>query len=79
MRLERDRKTVDSFDLLFLTKQMWFETERWDEIAELIGDEVEDLKYAEYGTPQMVKEACYKAFKAKHPGAVVARDQDDLS
>ena len=38
MRLERDRKTVDSFDLLFLTKQMWFDTERWDEIAELIGD-----------------------------------------
>ena len=79
MRLERDRKTVDSFDLLFLTKQMWFETERWDEIAELIGDKVEDLKYAEYGTPQMVKEACYRPFKARHPGAVVARDQDELN
>ena len=79
MRLERDRKTVDSFDLQFVTKQMWFDTERWDEIAELIGEEIEDLKYAEYGTPQMVKEACYKAFKAKHPGAVVARDQDELN
>ena len=79
MRLERDRKTVDSFDLQFVTKQMWFDTERWDEIAELIGEEIEDLKYAEYGTPQMVKEACYKAFKAKHPGAVVAKDQEELN
>ena len=27
----------------------------------------------------MVKEACYRAFKARHPGAVVARDQDELN
>lgn len=79
LRLERDRKTVDTWDMQVLTKEMWFETKRWDEIAQLIGDEVIDLKYAEYGTPEMVKEACYRAFRAKHPGAVVAKNQDELN
>ena len=79
LRLERDRQTVNTFDLQFLTKDMWFETERWDEIAKHIGDKVDDFKYAEYGAPQMVKDACYRAFKALHPGAVVAKDQDQLN
>ena len=78
LRLERDRQTVSNFDLLFLTKTMWFQTQRWQEIAQMIGDEVPDLKYAEYGAPELVREACYQAFRAKHPGAVIARNQDEL-
>ena len=78
LRLERDRQTVSNFDLLFLTKTMWFETGRWEEIAQMIGDEVKDLEYAEYGAPELVKEACYQAFRAKHPGAVIAKDQAEL-
>lgn len=79
LSLERDRQTVSSFDLQFVTKEMWFQTERWDEIADMIGREVPDLEYAEYGTPELVKEACYRAFRAKHPGAVVAKNQDELN
>lgn len=78
LRLERDRQTVSSFDLQFLTKNMWFETERWEEIARMIGDGVKDMEYAEYGSPELVKEACYRAFRDKHPGAVIAKDQDEL-
>lgn len=78
LALERDRQTVSNFDLQWLAKNMWFETELWDEIAELIGNEVKDLEYAEHGAPGLVKEACYRAFRAKHPGAVVARDQAEL-
>jgi hypothetical protein len=78
LTLERDRQTVSSFDLLWLAKNMWFETERWDEIADLIGQEVKDMEYAEHGAPELVKEACYRAFRAKHPGSVVARDQAEL-
>lgn len=78
LSLERDRQTVSTFDLQWLTKNMWFDTERWDEIAQLIGDQVKDLEYAEHGAPELVKEACYRAFRAKHPGAVVARNQDEL-
>lgn len=78
LKLERDRQTVSNFDLQFITKNMWFETERWQEIAQMIGDEVKDLEYAEYGSPQLVKDACYRAFRDKHPGAVIAKDQDEL-
>lgn len=78
LALERDRQTVSGFDLQWLAKNMWFETARWDEIADLIGQEVKDLEYAEHGAPELVKEACYRAFRAKHPGAVVARDQAEL-
>jgi hypothetical protein len=78
LSLERDRQTVSSFDLQFATKEMWFETERWDEIADLIDKESPDLEYAEYSCPDMVKEACYRAFRAKHPGAVVAKNQEEL-
>lgn len=78
LTLERDRQTVSNFDLLFLTKTMWFQTGRWQEIAKMIGDEVPDLKYAEYGTPELVREACYQAFREKHHGAVIAKNQDEL-
>jgi hypothetical protein len=78
LALERDRQTVSGFDLQFLAKNMWFQTERFDEIAELIGAGIPDMEYAEYSAPEMVKEACYRAFRAKHPGAVVAKDQAEL-
>ena len=78
LSLERDRQTVSNFDLLFQTKSMWFETGRWDEIAKMIGDGVKDLEYAEYSAPELVKDACYRAFREKHPGAVIAKDQDEL-
>ena len=78
LKLERDRQTVDGFDIQWMAKSMWFETERFDEIAELIGQECKDLEYAEHGAPEMVKDACYRAFRKKHPGAVVAKDQEEL-
>lgn len=78
LSLERDRQTVSTFDLQFLAKTMWFETERFDEIACLIGERAPDMEYAEYGAPEMVRDACYRAFRAKHPGAIVAKDQEEL-
>lgn len=76
--LERDRQTVSGFDLKFTTKEMWFLTQRYAEIAKMIEDKVPDLEYAEYGTPELVKEACYLAFRAKYPGAVIVKSQDEL-
>lgn len=78
LRLERDRQTVNTFDIQWHAKNMWFETERWDEIAEMIGAECLDMEYADHGAPELVKEACYRAFRAKHPGAVIAKDQTEL-
>jgi hypothetical protein len=78
LRLERDRQTVSSFDLLWLTKEMWFESQRFNDVAELIEEGVKDLEYGHYDTPELIKEACYNAFRSKHPGKVIAKSKEDL-
>lgn len=79
IRLERDRKTVDGFDLKMLTRDMWFETGLFERVAEMIEAQVPDVAYAEYHAPEMVKEACYKLFRSKHPGKLVAESAQDLA
>lgn len=78
MRLERDRQTVSTFDLTDVTVKMWYETERFDQIAEMIDEGCDDMKWAEFSAPEMVKEACYRHFQKQHPGAVIAKDQKEL-
>lgn len=78
IKLERDRKTVDGFDLDWLAKSMWFETRRWDDVARLVERDCPDLRLVEYNAPELVKEACYALFKSKHPNAVVASSQKEL-
>jgi len=78
LRLERDRQTVSNFDLLWLAKEMWFESERFNDVAELIEEGVKDLEYGHYGTPELVKEACYEAFIEQYPGKVIAKSKEDL-
>ena len=69
--LERDRQTVNSWELGNEVKEMWFETKRFDEIAEMMEKNVPDLANAEYGCPESVKEACYRHFVSRNPGAVI--------
>lgn len=78
LRLERDRNTVDSFNLAWLAKQMWYESKRMSQVAELLEKECPDLEYVHYDAPEIVKEACYKLFKQQHPGAVVATNNKEL-
>ena len=78
IKLERDRQTVSSWDLNTIAKDMWFETKEFDKIAELIDEECEDVSYAKYYSPELVKEACYKLFKKQNPGAVVAENKKQL-
>lgn len=78
LRLERDRQTVGTFQLQNTTKEMWFDTARYEEIAELLKKGSKDVAMAEYGAPEMVKEACYNLFQKDHPGGVVAKDQEEL-
>ena len=78
LTLERDRQTVSSFDLQWLTKDMWFDTGLPLTVAKLMEEGSKDLEYANYSCPELVKEACYQAFIKRHPGAVVARSQDEL-
>lgn len=78
IRLERDRRTVDGWDLKILTRDMWFETRDYDRIADLVGQECPDLAYVKYGAPDIVREACYQHFRRAHPGAVIAETQAQL-
>lgn len=72
LRLDRDRMSVSDWDLRQQTKEMWFATQQWDHIAEMMDEGAPDMEYAEYGCPELVKEACYKRFIKENPGAVVA-------
>jgi len=78
MKLERDRQTVSDWDLKDTTKEMWFETKDFDLIAKLIEKETPDLEYVQYGAPEIVKEACYALFRSKNPGAVIARNSEEM-
>lgn len=78
LALERDRQTVSTFDLQWLTKDMWFATQQWDKIAELMEADIQDLKYAEHGCPELVKEACYRQFLRNNPGGIAVKDQAEM-
>jgi len=78
IKLERDRQTVSSWELQLVTKDMWFDSGRIDQIVELIEKGSPDLYHAELGTPKVVADACYRHFIKQHPGAVIARDQQEL-
>jgi len=78
VKLERDRQTISSWDLKWHSKEMWMETERFDEIAEMMRDDIPDVEYAEYGCPAMVKDACYRLFTSQNPGRLAARSQTEL-
>lgn len=78
VRLERDRKTVDSWDLNALVLKMWYDTKEFDFIAQMIADEVPDVHHARYDSPEMVKEACYRLFRERHPNELIAESTQQL-
>lgn len=78
IKLERDRQTVSNFDLKWLVKDMWFDSKQWDYVAEGMDKAIKDLEYSNYGQPELVKEACYKRFKAQYPDGIVAKNQKEL-
>lgn len=78
LQLERDRQTVSTWDAKLLTKNMWFDTKQFDRVAEMIEAECPDLVHADFGTPELVKEACYRLFTTKHPNHVAVKSQAEL-
>ena len=78
LRLERDRKTVDGFDLKWLAKDMWFSTQRWAEIAGMIEEQVPDFELAEHSAPIALRAACYDLFEQKSSGAIAIKTQVEL-
>jgi uncharacterized protein (DUF1330 family) len=78
IKLERDRKTVDGWDVSWAAKEMLLEVLSPEEIAQMMADRVPDVRLLEYGSPQIVQAACYALFLERHPGAILARNHDEL-
>ena len=78
MRLERDRQTVYSWDLENITTKMWYETGDTDTIVQMITDGIKDVAYAQYSSPEIVKEACYEFFRKQHPGSLIASSATEM-
>lgn len=78
IELERDRQTVANFDLRWKTKDVWLSTMKYDEIAELIDKDLPDVNMVQYGTTEIVKEACYQHFKKNYPDTVIAKTNEEL-
>ncbi|MCM2362431.1 hypothetical protein [Pseudomonas sp. SR18] len=79
LQLERDRQTVSGWDLKQVSKNAWIDTGRLDEVAEKIEAGIPDVEYVEYGSTELVKEACYRLFQKKHPGAIAVQSQEELN
>ena len=66
LKLDRDRRSVPSFDLHWTIANMWRDTGEFGLIAEKMEAESPDMKGMEWNDTALVKEACYKRFVAKH-------------
>lgn len=78
IKLERDRQTVDSWDLQYMTKTMWLDTKDWDQIASMMEADLKDVRLIEYDCPEILKEVCYRKFKEANPGAIAVKSQAEL-
>jgi len=78
IRLERDRQTVDSWDLKDTTIKMWYDVGDMERVAEMLSDQVPDVEYARYNAPEIIKEECYKVFRKNNPGALIASSPTEM-
>lgn len=78
LRLERDRQTVSNWELSALTVKIWYATGDYKKVAELIENEAPDVEHARYDSNEMVKEECYRIFREKFPGKLIARSAEEL-
>jgi len=82
LKLDRDRRMVSSFDVHWLTCQMWKQTEEYDYILSLIKEDAPDVKYLDsfvYSAKQGLADKAAEAFLDEHgPEAVPVVDNYDL-
>lgn len=77
IKLERDRQTVDSWDLKCITRDMWFAAGDVDRVVKMIEAGVPDVEYAQYSSPEVVKDAVYKHFVSQNPGKLAVKSQEE--
>jgi hypothetical protein len=78
LALNRDRKTVDSWDLTMATAKLWIGTHDHDKVAEMIHSSVEDVSKVMYqSASEELLDACLGHFKGKYTDKFVVSCQGD--
>jgi len=78
LSLDRDRQAIDSFDIKWITKEMWREIgtdpDKASDVAEMIHDEIEDTKYlVSHASPSTsLKEAAMEIYRDNYQGNMLA-------
>lgn len=78
VRLERDRKTVDNWELKSVTLNMLIEAFSYKEVSKLIIDGVSDVEYARWNMPAVVEGEIYRQWSENNKNTLVAETQEEL-
>lgn len=78
IKLERDRQTVDSFNLKLCVADMWMDTKQYDTISDMLLKEVKDIEYVQYRTTPELSSNLVTNFDAKYNGKVAVSDEADV-
>lgn len=76
--LERDRQTVNNWDLKWQIAELWYAVGKPDVVAQMIYDNVPDLSHARYNNRAMIQDSVYELFKKLHPGALIAESPSEM-
>lgn len=72
LKLNTDRKTVDSWDLKWKTAEIWRLSNSPKDVADLIYNECPDTSHMKYNCSSEIKEECYKTYKKEYGNSPIA-------
>lgn len=78
LKLERDRRTVDNFDLVWTTGKMWLDTREYDTVAEMIESDIPDVAHIGSSSDVELREACYRLFRKNSPEAIPVATEEHI-
>ena len=76
--LDRDRSTVNEWDLLWATSEMWADTNDYKRVANLLNNGVRDVKHLVYRTNDHIADACNTLFVKHHSDSVPVSSQSEI-
>lgn len=80
LQLERDRQTVNTWQVAYQIAGIWLATEQWELVARLMAEavhDVEDLKH--FNVPKGLADACAKQWIKQHGDAIPVSSQQEAN
>lgn len=83
LQLDRDRKAVDSFDIKWITKDMWSQVTHKagltaQTVSQMVYDKVADTAFLNHARTKELTEGCVELYLQMHPQQVLASEFDDI-